>query len=160
MESAAEVGIPQPRVLQVHSTRFGSFAVPEHHIIRFPDGLIGFSEYHRFVIMEHATSSPLRWMLCLDEPELAFAIADPRDFFRDYDIHGYVNGHEAAGGIPPEDQAVLAIVTIPRDRPSAMSANLMAPIVVNVRSRVGRQIILDEGLFSTRHPLLPQPATG
>lgn len=160
MNTAAEVVAPSVEVVHVRSARFGSFTVPERSILHFPDGLIGFSDYHRFVIMEHVTSSVLRWMLCLDEPELAFAVADPADFFHDYRVEHYLNGHGAVDGSASEDQAVFAIVTIPRDRPSSMSANLMAPIVVNIRTRVGRQIILDEGLYSTRHPLLSHVAAG
>jgi flagellar assembly factor FliW len=45
-------------------------------------------------------------------------------------------------------------VTIPKN-PLEMTANLMAPLVVDCRSRVGRQLVLDTGRFSTRHPLLP-----
>jgi flagellar assembly factor FliW len=137
--------------VEVHSSRFGSFAVPTDRVLRFPEGLVGFPNYHRFVIVEHTRPGPLRWLLCLDEPDLAFAVADPAEFFPDY-------GAEALGCADlghRDDLVVFAIVTIPRERPVAMSANLMAPLVVNVGTREARQVILDTDLYSTRHLLLP-----
>ncbi len=136
--------------IAVRSARFGSFDLPVSSVLRFPDGLVGFPDYHVFVIMEHASASPLRWLLCLDEPELAFAIVDPADFFTNYDP-----GTVEADAV---DVAVFAIVTIPADKPAALSANLMAPVVVDIRTRVAHQLVLDDGRYSTRHSLLPQPA--
>jgi flagellar assembly factor FliW len=156
MNAAVQVVVPSVTDVQVRSVRFGAFAVPEDKIIRFPEGLIGFPDYHSFVIMEHPTPSLLRWLLCLDEPNLAFAVADPSDFFDEYHIWPHKE-LQALGLESTEDLAVFTIVTIPRDRLTGMSANLMAPVVVNVRTRDGRQVILDNGLYSTRHLLLAAP---
>lgn len=151
MNVASEVATPQRTAVEVHSTRFGSFAVPADRVLRFAEGLIGFPDYHRFVIVEHTRPGPLRWLLCLDEPELAFAVVDPAEFFPDYRVDAH-----ACLGVPAErDVAVFAIVTIPRTYPVGMSANLMAPVVVDVETREARQVILDDGTYSTRHPLLP-----
>jgi flagellar assembly factor FliW len=156
MNPAVQVVVPSVNDVQVRSVRFGAFAVPEDKIIRFPEGLIGFPNYHSFVIMEHPRPSLLRWLLCLDEPDLAFAVADPTDFFGEYHIWPHEElrplGLESA-----EDLAVFTIVTIPRDHLTGMSANLMAPVAVNVRTRDARQVILDNGRYSTRHLLLAAP---
>jgi len=151
MNLASEVAAPPREVVEVHSTRFGAFAVPADRVLWFAEGLVGFPDYHRFVIMEHTRPGPLRWLLCLDEPELAFAVVDPAEFFPDY----RVDARGCLGCAPDEDVVVFAIVTIPRAYPGGMSANLMAPVVVNVGTRAARQMILDDGAYSTRHPLLP-----
>jgi len=151
MTATGEVVVPVNEV-RVHSDRFGDFTVSEDRILTVPEGLIGFPGYCKFVVMEHPAPSLLSWLLCLDEPDVAFAIADPSDFFPDYQVSPHEE-LEALGLEDAEDLVVLAIVTIPSD-PSEMSANLMAPLVVNARTRVARQIILDDGRYSTRHPLL------
>lgn len=144
--------------IQVHSDRFGEFVVPAEQILSFPEGLIGFPDFTRFVVMDHRTPSLLRWLLCVDEPNLAFAIVDPSDFFQGYSVAGH---EELAtlGLSGTADLAVFSIVTVPSD-PAAMSANLMAPVVVNIRTRVAKQIILDESQYSTRHLLLSPPVDG
>jgi len=156
MSVAGEVGVASVGEVRVHSDRFGDFTVPEDRVLNLPDGLIGFPQCCRFVIMEHPRPSLLRWLLCLDEPDLAFAVADPLDFFPEYKVWPHEELEEL-GLERAEDLAVLTIITVPSD-PSAMSANLMAPVVINAGTRVARQIIIDNGLYSTRHPLLASPA--
>jgi flagellar assembly factor FliW len=52
-----------------------------------------------------------------------------------------------------EDVAVLAIVTVPANA-LEMTVNLMAPLLVDCRTRTGRQLVIDTGRYSTRHPIL------
>jgi flagellar assembly factor FliW len=153
MTAASEATAPCRAAVEVHSSRFGTFAVPADRVLWLAEGLIGFPDYHRFVIVEHTRPGPLRWLLCLDEPELAFAVVEPAEFFPEY----RVDARACLGLSAAEDVALFAIVTVPRACPAGMSANLMAPVVVNVRTREARQVILDDGSYTTRHPLLPHP---
>jgi flagellar assembly factor FliW len=151
MSAASEATTPRHAAVEVHSSRFGTFAVPADRVLWFAGGLIGFPDYHRFVIVEHTRPGPLRWLLCLDEPDLAFAVVDPAEFFPEY----HVDARGCLGLSAAEDVAVFAIVTVPRADPAGMSANLIAPLVVNVAAREARQVILEDGAYSTRHRLLP-----
>jgi flagellar assembly factor FliW len=163
MESAVErIAKPARRetrpVVHVVSRRFGTFEVPADRVLRFPHGLIGFPEARRFVILEHRPTSPFKWMLCVDDPELAFAVADPAEL-----VAGYRPPIEAAArllGIEPGEVGVLVIVTIPPE-PSGMTVNLMAPVAVDLRTRQARQIVLEGGRLDARHPVLAgaTPAT-
>jgi flagellar assembly factor FliW len=152
MNAGREGGVEPTQELRIQSERFGEFTVPADQVLTLQEGLIGFPNYRRFVVMEHPSPSLLRWLLCIDDPNLAFAVADPTDFFPSYQL-GRHEEIEALGVESADDLAVFAIVTIPGD-PAAMSANLMAPVIVNVRTRIGRQVILENGLYSTRHRLL------
>jgi flagellar assembly factor FliW len=53
-------------------------------------------------------------------------------------------------------KAVLTTVSIPSGNPHAMTANLLAPLVINTESRIGRQVILDDERYHTRHPILQE----
>lgn len=130
--------------MRVRSSRFGDFEVPADRVLDFPQGLIGFPKARRFVILDHRPGSPFKWMLCLDEPDVAFAVAEPGRLVPDYraplDLATRVLGVDAS------DVALFVIVTIPPD-PMAMTVNLMAPIVVDVRTRTSRQLVLEGGRF-------------
>jgi flagellar assembly factor FliW len=54
----------------------------------------------------------------------------------------------------PKDIKVLVILTIPPGRPRDLTANLMAPLVINLRTRLGHQVVVDKAGYSTKHPVL------
>ncbi|HZP41911.1 MAG TPA: flagellar assembly protein FliW [Candidatus Binatia bacterium] len=140
--------------IPVHSRRFGDYEVPADRLLHFPEGLIGFPHARRFALLDGTRpDAPFRRLLCVDEPELGFVVCDPEALWPGY-----------GSALPPyeggrEHLAVLALVTIPKN-PVEMTANLMAPLVVDCRTRVGRQVVLDTGRFSTRHPVLPPADAG
>ena len=141
--------------IALHSERFGDFEVPADRVLNFPEGLIGFREARRFVLLEPTRpGSPFRCLLSLDVPDLSFVVCDPTALWPGY-----------AADLPPppdgsaEAQAALAIVTVPQNA-SEMTANLMAPLVLDSRTRTGRQTVLDTGRYSTRHHILPRAGEG
>jgi flagellar assembly factor FliW len=134
-------GAPEAPTLRVVSRRFGTFEVPLTSIVQFAQGLVGFPQHRRYVVLDHRPGSPFKWMLSIDDPEIAFAVADPGDL---------VAGYEPPLGLAarlldaePEALALFVIVTIPSD-PTRMTVNLMAPVVVDLRTRQARQIVLDD----------------
>jgi len=130
--------------LHVTSPRFGDFDVPADRVLHFPEGLIGFPRSHRFVILDHRPGSPFKWMLSVEEPDLAFAVVNPRDLVPEY--RPPVETAARALGVDVADVALFTIVTIPSD-PLAMTVNLMAPVVVDVRTRTSRQLVLEDGRY-------------
>jgi flagellar assembly factor FliW len=145
-------GEERPTV-RVESNRFGSFDVPQEKILVFPQGLIGFPDGRHYVILEHRPGSPFRWMLSIENPDLAFAVADPSDL-----VGGYAPSLDLAARLlsaEPSDVALFVLVTIPPD-PTLMTVNLLAPVVVDVRTRTALQIVLDDERFSPSHFVVPQ----
>ena len=49
---------------------------------------------------------------------------------------------------------MYVIVTLNKVEFSLSTANLLGPILVNIRTKRGKQIILDDGRYSTKHPIL------
>ena len=129
--------------------RFGARTVPPDRVVVFPDGLIGFRDARRFALLEpDPADSPLLCLVSLDTPELGFVVCDPTTRWPDYAADlGLV------GDLYRDGPVVLAIVTLPPD-PRAMTVDLLAPLVIDWETRTGRQIVLDSGRYSTRHPLL------
>ena len=126
---------------RVRSRRFGTFDVPSAHVLHVPQGLVGFPDLHRYVVLDHRPGSPFKWLLSVDDPELAFAVANAGDLIPDY-----CPPLELAARLLDTDCAEIAlfvIVTIPAD-PTRMTVNLMAPVVVDLRTRRARQIVLDD----------------
>jgi flagellar assembly factor FliW len=134
--------------VHIRSKRFGDLDVPRESIFEFPEGLVGFPGAKRFVLLDHRPGSTFKWMLSVDDPELGFAVADPSDL-----VVGYVAPFEAATravGADPADMVIFALVTIPQN-PTEMTVNLMAPVAVNLRSRIARQLVLEDPKLDAAH---------
>ena len=140
---------PSPTVT-IASRRFGAFEVPVESVFELDPGLVGFPNERRFVVMESRPGSPFKWMLCVDEPDLAFAVVDPVEF-----VPGYRAPIEKAVevlGCAAGDVALFVLVTIPA-RPVEIYANLLAPVVVDLARRVGRQLVLEDPTLDPAHPI-------
>lgn len=150
MAEAARKAVAETVALR--SARFGNYDVPADRVVTFPEGLIGFADARRFALLEPARAeSPFRHLVSFDRLDLGFVICDALALWPAYraDI-------PLPAGVAPEDLAVLAIITVPAD-PREMTANLMAPLVIDCRSRTGVQLVLDSGRYSTRHLLVVNP---
>ena len=143
----------QPSKVKVRTARFGLIEVPEDSLIHIPQGIVGFSKSYRYVILEHTTSGPIKWLQSLDEPKVAFAIADPLLFFPDYFLQ--VKKEDLAGldVENTEDLVIYVLLSLHCD-PQEMSANLQGPILINTKNHRARQVVLKDGRYSTRHALL------
>lgn len=155
MAEPAREAVANAASVALRSARFGDYEVPADRVLSFPDGLVGFRDARRFALLDsNRPESPFRCLVCLDFPELGFVVCDPTRLWA-----GYAADLPLPEDARVEDQAVLAIVTVPPD-PTAMTVNLLAPLVVDCTTRVGRQLVLDTGRYSTRHSLLAGSATG
>ena len=153
MAETAREAVAGTATVALRSQRFGDYDIPVDRVLHFPDGLIGLPTARRFALLDsNRAESPFRCLVCLDLPELGFVVCDPIRLWPEYAADVPVpDGARAA------DVAVLAIVTVPQDARD-MTANLMAPLVVDSTSRVGVQLVLDTGRYGTRHPLVAPAA--
>ena len=136
------------------STRFGLFEVRDESILTFPSGLLGFPEQQRYVILDHDTEAPFKWLQSVEESALAFVIMDPALFQPGYHIDVPTDALAEIGAKEREDLALVVILTIPSDDPGRITANLRGPLVVSHKTKLGKQLVLSED-YPTRHPLFP-----
>ena len=136
------------------STRFGSFEIRDESILTFPSGLVGFPEQQRYVILDHDTEAPFKWLQSVEEPSLAFVILDPALFHPDYNINVPADALAEIRAEEGDDLALVVILTIPSDDPGRITANLRGPLVISHQTKLGKQLVLSES-FPTRYPLFP-----
>src|SRR5207253_3958034 len=82
----------------------------------------------------------------------AFPVLEPELFTETYKVTLTKSDLEALK-LPSQAQArYFSIVTIPDD-PTQMTANLKAPIVVNIREKIARQCVLQDNNLAIREPI-------
>jgi flagellar assembly factor FliW len=138
--------------VRCNTTRFGELDIPPERIITFPCGLIGFGVLRDFVLVDHPGGGPFQWLQSVERPELAFVITDPKLFFPDYAVAVKEEDLRQIGITDPAHGVVVVILVVPHD-PRRITANLQGPIVINLKERLGRQLVLDVPRYTTRHPI-------
>ena len=144
-------------ITQCRSSRFGTLEINDDSVLTFPSGLLGFPESRRYVILDHDTEAPFKWLQSLDEPALAFVIIDPDLLLADYHIEVAGDALAEVQGNEESDLATAVILTIPSEDPGRMTANLRGPLLMNQRTKLCKQLVLSDE-FPTRHPLFPVTA--
>ncbi len=137
--------------MKFSTTRFGEIEVNLDESIFFPSGLIGFPELTRFVLLNsESETSPFKWLQSLDDGSIAFILINPLSFKPDYMVE--VSDEEITGlELTSEENAAISVIVTMPSNPEEMTANLKAPIVFNVENRRGKQVILNNPEYLTKH---------
>jgi flagellar assembly factor FliW len=108
-------------------------------VISFPEGLPGFEDCKRFGLFEQDKDGILFTLQCLEQPGVAFTVADPAIFGFRYDMP-LTDENVAALGLAPEDEVAVAVMVFKGEGEKAgINANLTAPLLINLRAHVGLQ---------------------
>lgn len=139
--------------MQVKTTRFGTIEIVENDIITFSDGVPGFPDKYQFVILPYDQESPFVILQSATEDYLAFLMTDPFLFFNDYEFEIDQENMNNLEVKDEKDIAVYTMVTVPVGKVKEMTANLVAPIVININNKAGKQIVLEKSKYTTKHRL-------
>ena len=135
--------------------RFGPIEVEDEKVIHFPEGIPAFEQEHEFVIIPYDEESPYVFLPSLKTPDLAFLMTMPFIFFPDYEFELDDENQQKLGLERQEDMLLYVLLTIPQGRVQDMTANLVAPLVINVANQQGRQLVLEHSPYQTKHRLFP-----
>ncbi|MGZ9188851.1 MAG: flagellar assembly protein FliW [Nitrospira sp.] len=143
--------------MNCQSARFGTFELKDDSVLVFPSGILGFPDWTKYVLLDHDTDAPFKWLQCMEEPQLAFVVLDPAFFKPDYQIQVPLDALIEIQKVDSDELSVVTILTIPSHDPGAVTANLRGPLVMNHRTRLCKQLVLSEDL-PTRYPLFADAA--
>ena len=146
--------------MEIETTRFGQVEINENLIIALPDGILGFEDFKRYIILDHFDKeSPLKWFQSIDDPSLAFVVTDPLIFVPEYKAK--VSKEEIKNiKLPNASKAVIVvIVNLKRDH-SEITINLQGPIVINPEEKLAKQVIIRESDYSVRHVIFSKEQNG
>jgi len=135
----------------VNTSRFGEVEVDESRVITFPKGLLGFPSYKQYVLIEPGQDTYFFWLQSVDAPDLAFVVTDPSLFVSTYKVPIKSEQMNELGMGSVEEAQVFVIVN---KRDQTLTGNLQGPLVINVTTKVGEQLVLSDRRFTTRVPLM------
>jgi flagellar assembly factor FliW len=132
------------------------FDNPPANQIELPQGVIGFGNYTRADLLYLPDHLPFLWMK-LHSPvdDLHFIVIEPGGIVPGYEPEIFDSDAEQLDLRDPAEAMILNIVTLRRQDPVEATANLIGPVVVNRRTRIGRQLVISNySRYSAHHALV------
>jgi flagellar assembly factor FliW len=143
--------------MKIDTKYHGEIEVKSEDVLIFEHGIPGFGEERRFVLLPLPENEWFHIMQSVQTPELGFVVTDPFVFFKEYDFELDQASVELLAHPSEKEVQVLNILTI-RETLHESTANLQAPIIINLANRKGKQVILTNSDYQTKHLIFAQPA--
>ncbi|MEO5958834.1 MAG: flagellar assembly protein FliW [Opitutaceae bacterium] len=141
---------------ELYPTDFDS---PPSNQLELPQGIIGFAAYKRADLLYMPDHLPFLWMkLHGATDDIHFIVIEPGGIIPGYEPEIFDEDAEQLGIVDPAEAMILNIVTLRRQQPVEATVNLIGPLVVNRRTRLGRQLVISNySRYSAQHSLVENP---
>ncbi len=134
----------------------GEAETPVANTFTLPQGLIGFRDYTRAELLYVPDHLPFLWLkLHSATDSVHFIVIEPAGLIPGYEPELFEEDAAGLGLADAADAMVLNIVTLRQQQPLEATVNLIGPIVVNRRTRSGRQLVISNySRYSAHHSLV------
>jgi len=143
--------------VEIITRKFGKIEIDETKILVMQDGLPGFPDFERFVLLEDEKIAPFSWFQSIEAPDLALVIMNPLLFKPDYKVAGLEDFIVTKGwkDTRVEDLAIFVVVNISKgEGEQKVTANLMGPLVFNSINNEVVQVVISDNSYSHQHNVL------
>lgn len=140
--------------MQLETSRFGTIHVSKEQVLIFPEGLLGFESQKEYALLPAPNNQYFYWLQSTTVKELAFLVVDPFVFFPRYGVDLDKETLQHLKISEQKQVAILTIVTIPKADVKQATTNLVGPLVLNLKERLGAQIVLEGNQYTTKHQLV------
>lgn len=137
------------------SERFGEIVYTQDDVLSFPRGIPAFENNRSWVLVGEEDNA-VKWLQNIEDGALALPVTTPDAVKPDYNARIPEDELELVGSLDPSDLALLIVVSIPEGAPWNMTANLRAPILLNLKTRRAVQVIALNEEYPIRHVVFPE----
>ena len=138
--------------MRISTTRFGDISIDESRVIQMREGMLGFEHLGRYVLLIQDKKIPFWWFQSIEDGSVAFVVINSLAVKPDYEPVISDDEVKLLEIASPEDAVLLSVVTI-RSDPFKVTANLRAPIVINAKKMLAKQVVLVEPDYPVQHPI-------
>lgn len=121
--------------------------------IQFKKGIPGFENLNNFKILDLEDNKQFKILQSMEEKNISFVVTSPFEIYKEYVIDlndEIIRELEIKNS---EDVLVLSIITLGETLEKS-TLNLKAPLIINIKNNLGRQLILQSEKYETKHPLM------
>ncbi|WP_096190272.1 flagellar assembly protein FliW [Evansella halocellulosilytica] len=146
--------------MKIETKYAGEMEVNEKNIITFQQGIPSFEDEKEFILLPFSEEpSPFYILQSVQTAGLAFVVMTPFSFFPDYELKLSDSTVEHLEIEQEEEVATFVVLTL-KETLEESTANLRGPIIINGSKQKGKQIVLNESDYHTKHPLVTVAVSG
>ena len=134
----------------INTERFGEIYYTPEDVLFFPRGIPAFESKHEWILAGNDENA-IKWLQSLDDEKLALPVTSPDAIQSDYNARIPEDELKLLDTKDPSELALLIVVTIPEFSPWNMTANLRAPILINIKTHKAVQVIALNEEYPVRH---------
>ncbi len=139
----------------INTRRFGEVSYSSDDVLFFPRGIPAFENKHEWILAGDDDSA-IKWLQSIEDGSLALPVTSPDAVQPDYNARIPEDELKLIGTVNPADLALLIVVSIPQNAPWNMTANLRAPILINLKTHKAVQVIALNEEYPIRHIIFPE----
>ena len=148
-----EMPVKESSMVNLSTNNFGNLSIEKENIITFEQGLLGFEELKQFAIIDVEECLPFEWLVSVEDPIVAFPILNPTLFFSDYKPSLSKDDLVLLNIKKEKDVEMFCIVTLGK-KPEDVTLNLKGPILINMKNKMGKQVVITEDYYSLNQQLI------
>jgi flagellar assembly factor FliW len=141
--------------MKLLTSRFGEIDIEMEKRLTFSQGIPGFEDKRKFILLQPDLEIPFSFLQSVEDGDLAFLVTDPFLYFPEYQFDLPEGVQEEMSIQHPEEIMIRSIVSI-HPETQEFALNLLAPIIVNTNAKNGKQVILHDSSYKTKHPIKPE----
>ncbi len=132
------------------SKNLGTLEYTQEEIIRFEKGILAFEDKKDFLIIKNEDTE-FYYLQSLEDAEITFILIDLKDAMPSYNPEVAVEQLSDLGEIK-NNLGVYNICTVQGDIKD-MTVNLLGPLVINLDTNKGKQVIVSKDEYTIKHKL-------
>ncbi|MDT8858785.1 flagellar assembly protein FliW [Alkalihalobacillus sp. MEB130] len=136
----------------------GHIEVDEKTVLMFEKGIPAFETETSFVLLPLEEGTPFLVLQSTKTPEVAFIVINPFEFVPGYEVKLPDSTIEALEIEKPEDVATFVMLTV-KEPFNDTTANLQAPVIINANKQKGKQLLMSNSPYETKHAIFKETVT-
>lgn len=143
--------------MKISTALFGDIEIDENKVINFETGLPGFADETQFIILhdEENPDSPFCFLQSMNDTDIVFTLVDILRIKPNYAPAIHEEDLLSIGKYEESDFFVYCIATV-SDNIEELTANLKAPVLINVATRQGRQGVASNEEYEIKHKIFDE----
>lgn len=139
----------------IKSKFFGEIDIDEKELITFEEGILGFPDLSKYIVLREEDNDYFSYLQAIEDESVCFIMTSPYYVTSDYSIDISDDAVKKLEIKAEGDVILFSIVTVPEDM-RKMTANLRAPLIVNIKKRKGLQEVIDNEGYSIKHRIVKE----